>query len=138
MTNVKQDFGAEKTKNDKKEFQSFSLKLNAFLLSKGLEPIREGIHNTGLILSINGGETWEDFPNLFLAKDAHPDELVYFSVKDMRDAIKESQSHWQISLSKRVKVKKRIRNYMVFKQSPELQSALDEWRATGPKSKNLT
>ena len=134
MTNEIQHQGYVKSDT----FQSFSLKLNDFLENvKGLKPIGEGVHKTGLLLSVDGGATWEDFSNLFLAKNAHEDELKYFSVKEMRDAIAESQNCWRVSLSKRVKIKKRLRNYLVFEQTPELQEALDEWRATGPKAKKL-
>lgn len=127
MTNTK-DATVKQVKP--KNFQCYSPKLNEFLRSKKIFPIKSGVHTTGVGVS-KDEVIWDDFIDVQKAHESYP-QIEVEEFKTLRD--KSFTIGGPVSF-KDLYVRKRVRYFKIYRPSDELQEALKEWKATGPSSK---
>lgn len=113
-------------------FRCFSINLHNFLKASGLRYMNKGVHDTGIDLSKDNGETWMSFSSIYQPElreevgEMTPKEIdeVRLRLLETRDPI--TEVHGDMTF------KKRIRFYWVYEITPELEEALEIWDKTGP------
>ena len=96
----------------------------------GIKPMAQGAHTTGLQISEDNGNTWNDFTNIHKANDSYP-ELSLDRLANMRDEALKTRT--PVLSEEGLVVRHRVRIFNVYEQTDELSSALDQWSKTKPK-----
>lgn len=121
-------------------FKSYSRNLNDFLRKEGIFFVEEGVHKTGVSISLDNGETWTGYTSIIKALDDHYQLFQREELEGFRDASINADSFIRTGKfvssngekGKEVLVRKRIRYYKGFEVNDRLQTALARWKESGP------
>ncbi len=126
------------TNAEQKVFKSFSKNLTKKLKHEGIFPIKNGVHTTGVNISIDDGKTWDSFPSVVSALEKYYDTFTRDELEFYRS---ESFQHRLVVTTDKeingvqVLVRYRIRHYQEFLVTDRLSYMLKQWSEESPNKK---
>lgn len=114
-----------------KFFSCYSINLHNFLKASGLRSMNKGVHDKGIDVSFDDGETWTSYSTIHQAASGL--DIPVAELFSIRDILLSDKAPTEFSKGG-VSFKKRIRFFWVYEVTDELEKALKIWSDTGPRS----
>lgn len=112
-------------------FRCFSINLHNFIKASGVRYMNNGVHDTGIDVSKDGGKTWDSYSSIHQA--SKETGLSPQLLQELRTSLINDSKPTSINTND-LTFKKRIRFYWVYEMTEDLEKALKIWNKTGPRS----